>query len=146
MEYAKTKSFNGKDGWIVTVYGSSQPNKETVEIPNDTEPKKPSDVKEAPRWDGEKVVIEETGANIPPEPDEAKQRLLTKAETPESEGGWGWSRSEVRTLRTDYALMFDFIDAKNYEEAKNEADHAESQGDITTSQLDYIHDLLDGKV
>jgi hypothetical protein len=77
----------------------------------------------------------------PPEPNEAKQSLFTKAEAPEFDGGWGWSRSKLRTVRREEGLFFDFLDANNYEEAKLEATDSDN---LTDSETQWVHDLLSG--
>lgn len=139
MPYAKTVSHNGKDGWITETASGKGTFDNPVKIPNDIEPKDPKREKEAPRWNGEKVVIEKTGTLIRPSPSEAKDRLLKKAKT-----DWGMNRGQVRALIKKYAI-YEFIDGGNYDEAKLEVDDALNAGDITQQQNDWIYDMLDGK-
>jgi hypothetical protein len=98
---------------------------------------KSGDVQQSPS------VLEENGAmaETVDQRSNIKARLLTKAETPESEGGWGWSRLKLRTVRQEEGLFFDFLDANNYEEAKKEATDSDN---LTDSETQWIHDLLDG--
>ena len=103
------------------------------------EPANPERNNEAWNYNDGNPEIKETGANIPPDPDEAKQKLFAHAT---DENGFGWDRSKLRTVRREEGLFFDFIDAENYAEAKVEATETSN---LTESETHWVHDLLDGE-
>jgi hypothetical protein len=128
-----------ESGWIKSKYDAPQPDKETVKVPDEVEPSNTSKVEEAWNWNGGSPEIQSTGNKIPPEPQEAKSKLFAHAT--DSDTGWGWDRSKLRTVRQEEGLFFDFLDANNYEEAKLEATDSDN---LTDSETQWVHDLLSG--
>lgn len=128
-----------ENGFVTAVGSGLTDYDETYDGDADIVPADPSQVEEAWNWNNGSPEIQLTGNNIPPEPSEAKQKLFSHAT---DSNGWGWSRSKLRTVRQEEGLFFDFLDAKNYEEAKVEATDSDN---LTDSETQWIHDLLDGK-
>lgn len=134
------------DGWIVggpalNVYPPENGKKVEYDGDKDIEPRDPSKHETAWHYNDGNPEPRKTGTNIPPEPSEAKQMLLEKAKI-----DWGLNRGQLRKLRSKYAILFDYIEARNFEDAKSEADDALDSNDITENQHEYIYDLLDGKI
>lgn len=128
------------NGFITAIGSGLTDYDHTYDGDADIEPADPSKVEQAWNWNDGSPDIQSTGNDIPPKPSDAKQILFGHAT---DSNGWGWSRSKLRTVRREEGLFFDFIDAKNYKEAKLEATDSDN---LTDSETKWIHDLLDGKL
>lgn len=143
----KTKVGIDSNGWIIdgpafNVYPPS--GGEEKEVPDgvsidESKINDPNKSGQALHWNGGSPEVRETGVDVPPEPDEAHVRLLDIARNE-----WGLTDSEMKTLRANNSLMFEYIKFHNYTDAKAQADLAYQDGEITSAQRDDVHDLLDG--
>jgi hypothetical protein len=144
LPYARTKSFNGKDGWIIGTSSGKGTFDNPVKIDEDVESADPSTVEKAPRWDGEKIIMDETGANIQPEPDEARAKILSVAKN-----NLSWDQSKIRSLRNNQNtnLFFDYLVEGNYQGAKGEIDWIVNNTDlIDSNEGQTFKNALDGKL
>jgi hypothetical protein len=107
-------TYNGKDGWITGIFSRQREDGSLVEIPQGYESAHPARAEQCPRVQSDgTVAVEDTGTQIRPEPAEAKDNILDVLETE-----WGLSLDEISTLRSKYALLFDFIEAENFQRAE----------------------------
>ena len=137
------------DGWIVdgpalNVYPPNDGEEVEYDGEKDIESTTPSKVEEAWNWNDGSPEIQFTGSNIPPEADEARNKILTVAKN-----NLDWDQSKVRSLRNNQNtnLFFDYLVEGNYEGAKGEIDWVVNNTDlINSNEGQTFKDALDGKI